>query len=67
MGTSSLSYILIKKKKKIEVFIGFLGLIFVSLLNILVDILERGLRFGVVHDEDQFYLPVKARKNQSHQ
>ena len=52
MGTSSLSYILIKKKKKPEVFICFSGLIFISLLNILVDILERGLQFGVVRDED---------------
>ena len=50
MGTSSLSYILIKKK--VEVFICFSGLIFISLLNILVDILVRGLRFGVVRDED---------------
>ena len=33
MGTSSLSYILIQKKKKAEVFICFLGLIFISLLN----------------------------------
>ena len=51
MGTSSLSYILIKNKKG-EVFICFSGLIFISLLNILVDILERGLQFGVVRDED---------------
>ena len=64
-GTSSLSCILIKKK--VEVFICFSGLIFVSLLNISVDILESGLWFRVVCNEDQFYLPMKARKNQSHQ
>ena len=52
MDTSSLSYILINKKKKVEVFIGFSGLIFVSLLNISVDILESGLRSVVVRDED---------------
>ena len=63
--TSSLSCILIKKK--VEVFICFSGLIFVSLLNISVDILESGLWFRVVCNKDQYYLPVKARKNQSHQ
>ena len=49
-GTSSLSCILIKKK--VEVFICFLGLIFVSLLNISVDILESRLWFEVVCNED---------------
>ena len=50
-------------KKKVEVFICFSGLIFVSFLNISLDILESGLWFGVVHNENQFYLPMKARKN----
>nr|POE65804.1 hypothetical protein CFP56_38272 [Quercus suber] len=33
----------------------------------LVDMLGNGLRFGGVHGEDLFYVPVKAIKNQSHQ
>ena len=51
-----------QKKNKVEVFIGFSGLIFVSLLNISVEILESGLWFGVVRNEDQFYLPMKQER-----
>jgi hypothetical protein len=33
----------------------------------MVDMLGTGLRFGALRGEDQFYIPVKARKNQREQ
>ena len=50
-------------QKKVEVFICFSGLIFVSFLNISMDILESGLWLGVVRNEDQFYLRKKESKS----
>ena len=32
-----------------------------------VEMLGTSLQFGLVHGEDQFYIPVKTRKNQNQQ